>query len=81
MTARPVLPRNEAAAYVGCRDAAQFMREVRKGLWPEAIVNSRPPRWSRAALDRRISERDGGATPAGYDWDKHFDEKLARLAP
>ena len=63
MTERPVLTRLEAAEYVGCRDTAQFRREVSRGIWPKSIA---PGRWSREALDLRIRERAGLApeTPA-----------------
>lgn len=69
---RAVLPRHEAAAYVGCKDAAQFAREVRKGIWPGPIVNSRPPRWSKLALDRKIEER-AGIEHTDADWDRYVE--------
>ena len=61
MTERPVLTRLEAAEYVGCRDTAQFRREVSRGIWPKSIA---PGRWSREALDLRIRERAGLAPEA-----------------
>lgn len=50
----------EAAELVGCRDASQFLREVRRGVWPAALpIRSRPKRWSRQALERRVAEMGG----------------------
>lgn len=54
------LPQPEAARYVGCKDVAQFMREVRAGVWPAALpIASRPPRWDKAALDAKMNEYSG----------------------
>lgn len=72
---RAVLPRGEAAAYVGCKDTAQFVREVKRGIWPAPIINSRPPRWAKAALDRRIEAR-AGIEHTEADWDRYVEKQL-----
>lgn len=71
-----MLTASEAVELVGCKDRPQFMREVRAGIWPKPIVNSRPPRWSRAALEHRIADLAGfgAASPSGgigdAEWEK-----------
>ncbi|MBF0247046.1 MAG: hypothetical protein HQL36_03080 [Alphaproteobacteria bacterium] len=58
MTDKKALTTAEAAAYVNAASPAQFLREVRQGVWPGPLTkNSRPQRWSRAALDACL---DGG---------------------
>ena len=45
----------EASAYVNARDIRQFRREVKRGDWPNPIVNSRPPRYSRVQFDKFLA--------------------------
>ncbi len=55
MTRALTLIAEEAADYVGCRNAAQFRREVAYGVWPKPIAKrSRPQRWSTYALDEAL---------------------------
>lgn len=59
MTPRALIP-EEAAAYCGCKDVRQFKAEVERGHWPGPLpIASRPQRWDRAALDRRLDEISG----------------------
>jgi hypothetical protein len=51
------IPLDEAIRRAGCRNASQFWREIKKGIWPAPLVNSRPPRWSVAALERAAGAR------------------------
>lgn len=61
-----VLTPDEAARLVGCKNAAQFLREVRAGHWPKPLpIKSRPLRWSRAAIERRLAQMSG--FPASSD--------------
>ena len=49
------LTAEQAAKYVGGRNAAQFRREVKAGIWPAPITaTSRPRRWSRMQIDERL---------------------------
>ena len=53
------LPVDKAAAYVGCRSADQFRREVAQGIWPRPIApRSRPQRWSIFQLDKALGKHD-----------------------
>ena len=55
-----VLTIKEAAAYVRCKNVAQFRREVSEGKWPNPLpIASRPQRWDKAALDRTIDKMSG----------------------
>ena len=59
MTIKAMLTAIEAAEYVGCTSVSQFRREVKSGIWPEPFVkNSRPQRWSRAFLEKRLIPPD-----------------------
>lgn len=62
-----VITRDEAARRVGCRHGAQFVREVRRGIWPKPIA---PGRWDLASLDRRVAELAGRvpASPPDEAW-------------
>jgi hypothetical protein len=54
------LATEEAARYVGCHTVEQFEREVRAGIWPLPFQpHSRPKRWDRAALDRKLDQMSG----------------------
>ena len=49
------LPTKQAAKYVGCKNSAQFRREVRRGMWPKPYIeSSRPHRWSVAELNASL---------------------------
>lgn len=57
LTLRP----EEAAQLVGCVDddgkprVDQFRREVKRGIWPQPLIkDSRPQRWSRVELERKL---------------------------
>ena len=63
---RALLTRDEVIEYTRCKNARQLWREIKAGVWPEPLINSRPPRWSKAALDiaagiQPPSENDGEA--------------------
>lgn len=73
---RLVLTASEAAELVGCRHVGQFLREVRQGIWPKALpIRSRPQRWSRQALERRVAEMAGAVAASrrgigDAEWEK-----------
>ncbi|MBT8005546.1 MAG: hypothetical protein HN578_21755 [Rhodospirillales bacterium] len=51
-----LLPTKGAAKLVGCNNSQQFLREVSRGIWPEAFIkSSRPHRWSTQELQNRIN--------------------------
>jgi len=54
----------EAAELVCARSVHQFRREVARGTWPPPIDRkSRPQRWSRIALLRRLGNEKGEQDP------------------
>ena len=56
-----------AAEYCGCKNAAQFRREVKAGIWPgPAITTSRPQRWLTADLDQSLRSEANRATIDDY---------------
>ena len=63
-----MLTPEEAAEYVGCKNVAQFRREVAKGVWSKPkVANSRPQRWSRLDLDRDLDSSRSAGVKSGVD--------------
>ena len=69
---RPIAVSTEKAAeLVGCKNVRQFRREVKRGIWPAAdITDSRPYRWSYAALEAALQIKSNRRT---------LDEKTASI--
>jgi len=64
MSDSKVLTAEQAAEYVGCKNARQFRREVGRGIWPTPIARfSRPQRWSKQHLDRAMGALDEAKDP------------------
>ena len=75
---RRVLPIDEAAEYVGCKNAAQFQREVDANIWPKPLpIISRPRRWDRLALDAHLNAM--GGLDEKFDGDQKSDPWMERL--
>lgn len=78
---RRLLTASEAAAYVGCRSAATFRREVARGIWPPPLPlaglsgGRKRQVWDLLALDTRIDDLTGHA-PAANDIDLDWEMGL-----
>lgn len=53
---RRLLPTPEAAQYVGARSPKAFLRQWRRGLWPDPFyMSTKPMLWDHRALDAWIN--------------------------